>query len=58
MEKSAVYRKRAEQVRLLASDAITDSERAALLEIASTWDRLAGQREEDELPPKHPVKRG
>jgi hypothetical protein len=47
MQKSAVYRKRAEQVRGLASQAITKQERASLLEIAATWDRLARQREED-----------
>jgi hypothetical protein len=50
MNKAAVYRARAEQVRLLVAEAVTDTERAALRDIAETWDKLARQREQYDRP--------
>lgn len=49
LQKSAIYRKRAEEVRQLASEAVSDGERATLMDIAETWDKLAHQRDEYQL---------
>lgn len=50
------YRMRAKECRAKADVAVTDKQRTALLEIAHSWERMAGG--EDETNSSPPAKQG
>lgn len=45
MKKAADYRKHAEECRALARGAISEQERTQLIQMATTWESLAKDRE-------------
>ena len=52
------YLKMAEECYRLAKEAKTDSDRQALLDLATTWIEAASQQASADEPPVHPPKSG